>query len=118
MEIKEKIEMESDTEKKEVDVLIDTGSDISVIEEEILLKLGAMHLGNVEMITAGESVGVKPFYLLRFMKIRNCRIPWVRVIGGRKNLLGRDILEMGKAKIDEENGRVEFPDWDGTTFQV
>lgn len=118
MEIKEKIELESDDGKDQIDAIIDTGSDISVVDEAILLKIGARFLWKVEMLTAGESAGKKAMYALKFLKIRNCKIPSVTVIGGRKNLLGRDILERGKAKIDEEKGKVEFPEWDGTTIEV
>ncbi len=118
MEIKERIEIENKNRKLEVEAIIDTGAEVSVIDEEILLKLGAKHLGNLEMITAGEPVGLKSFYFLPFMKIRKCRVPIFVVIGGKKNLIGHDILQRMNAKIDEGAGTVEFPECDKNYVEV
>ncbi len=118
MEIKEKIEIQGDNGKQEVDAVIDTGAEVSVIDEETLLKVGAKHVGNTEMITAGESVGIRPFYFLPSMKIRKCRIPLHVVIGGKKNLIGHDILQRMSAKIDEGTGTIEFPEIDKNYVEV
>src|SRR3972149_3222569 len=100
MEIMEKIEIEAE-KKVEVDAVVDTGAEISVLSEETLLAIGAKHTYNIDMITAGEPLARKPAYAVKSIRVRNCRIPILHVIGGRKNLLGRDILERSKAKIDE-----------------
>ena len=109
MEIKEKVEIEAEN-KTLVDAVIDTGADISVFNEETLLAIGAKHTFNTEMLTVGETLGTKPVYGIKSMKIRNCKVPIFFVIGGRKNLIGHDVLQKMKARIDEGTGTIEFPE--------
>lgn len=117
MEIVEKIEIGADR-KAEVEAVIDTGADISVINEDTLLSIGAKHVGNIEILTAGEPAGKKPVYYVGSIKIRKCKIPITTVIGGKKNLIGHDILQNMKAKIDEGNGTIEFPEIDKNYLEI
>lgn len=114
MEIKEKIKIGIRDNVEEFDAVIDTGAEITMIKEEILLKLGAPHFGNRKVYFGGEFEGTKPLYPLLFLKIKDCEISAVTVVGGNKNLIGHDLLQRAKAIIDEGKGTIEFPEDDGT----
>ena len=114
MEIVEKIKIGIRDKIEELDAVIDTGAEITMINEEVLLKLGAPHFGNRNIYFGGEFKGTKSLYPLLFLKIKDCEISAVTVVGGNKNLIGHDILQRAKAVIDEGKGTIEFPEDDGT----
>ena len=114
MEIVEKVKIGLRDKVEELDAVIDTGAEITMIDEEVLLKMGAPHMGNRNVYFGGEFKGIKPLYPLLFLKIQNCEISGVYVVGGNKNLIGHDILQRAKAVIDEGKGTIEFPVDDGT----
>jgi len=97
--------------EKEVESKIDTGADISMFSEEILL-LEGKHVGRRPVVFGDKAKEERDFYVVD-LKIRNCKIPLVTVVAGNKNILGRDILERSKAKIDEEKGIIDFPECPG-----
>ena len=114
MEIKEKVKIGFRDSVEELDAVIDTGADITMINEEVLLKLGVPQIGNWSVHFGGEFEGTKPVYPLLFLQIKDCVISVLNVIGGNKNLIGHDILQRAKAVIDEGKGTIEFPVDDGT----
>ena len=113
MEIVEKVKLEFREREVEIEAKIDTGADKTMFDEETLIKLGSPHMMNVAIDFGGEKKEVKPIYFLEFLKIQNHKIPAINVIGGKKNLIGHDILQRTKAVIDEGDGTVKFPDRDG-----
>ncbi len=98
------------SEEVEVDAVIDTGADRTMINEEILLKLGATHIKNILVHSMGEFKDKKPLYGA-IVEIDGCGFPlWV--IGGKKNIIGHDFLQLAKAIINEETGEVKMTkDW-------
>lgn len=114
MEIVEKVKLRFRDNEEEVEARIDTGAEITMFDEEILLKLGAFQVGNRAIDFGGVKKELVSVYRLLDMQIRNCVINFPDVIGGRKNLIGHDILQKSKAIIDEGKGTIEFPEDDGT----
>lgn len=113
MELVEKVKLEFDGNEAEVEAVIDTGAEITMFDEETLLKLGSPNLTKRLIEFGGEKREAKPLYFLGSLKIQNCIIPVVNVIGGKKNLIGHDILQRARARIDEGRGTIEFPERDG-----
>lgn len=90
----------------EVEAVIDTGAERTMIEEELLLKLGAPHITNVVVQSMGEFKGTKPLYGAA-VEIDGCKFGlWVT--GGKKNLIGHDFLQLAKAVINETTGEVNL----------
>lgn len=114
MEILEKVKLRFRDKEEEVEARIDTGAEITMFDEEVLLKLGAIHVGNKAIDFGGQKKELMPLYHLLDMQIRDCVINLPEVLGGRKNLIGHDILQKAKVVIDEGKGTVEFPVDDGT----
>ncbi len=106
MEIIKKVKISVNGKSEEIDAVIDTGANRTMISEELLLKLGAPHLGHEFIITAGEYKDKKLLYGA-MVEIDGCNFGlWV--IGGKKNLIGHDFLQMAKAIINEETGEVKL----------
>ncbi len=114
MEIVEKVKLRIRDEEEEVEARIDTGAEVTMIDEKVLQKIGAFRAGNKLVDFGGEKRVPMPAYHLLDMQIRNCVINFPEVIGGKKNLIGHDILQKAKAVVDEGKGTVEFPEDDGT----
>lgn len=106
MEIVRKVKVSVNGKSEEVDAIIDTGAAKTMIEEEVLLRIGAPHMGNRGVQSMGEFKDVKPQYAAN-VKIDNCEFGLV-VTGGKKNLIGHDFLQLGKAIINEETGEVKL----------
>ena len=113
MEIVEKVKLKS-IGKEEIEARIDTGAEVTMFDEEILLKLGAPHVENKLVDFGGQKKELMPVYRLIDLQIQNCVINFPEVLGGKKNLIGHDILQKAKAVIDEGKGIIEFPVDDGT----
>lgn len=114
MEIVEKVKLELLDKEEELEARVDTGAEITMFNEETLIKLGSPHISNKYIDFGGVKKERMPLYALGSIKIRNCVIVGPTVIGGRKNLIGHDILQRAKAVIDEGKGEIEFPENDGT----
>ena len=114
MEIVEKVKLRIRENEEEVEARIDTGAEITMFDEKVLLKIGAFRAGNKLVDFGGEKKKSMPAYHLLDMQIRDCVINFPEVIGGNKNLVGHDILQKVKAVIDEGKGTIEFPVDDGT----
>ncbi len=106
MEIVKKARISVNGKSEEVEVVIDTGADRTMIEEEVLLRIGAPHMGNRGVQSMGEYKDIKPVYAAD-IEVDGCGFPLV-VTGGKKNLIGHDFLQLAKAVIDEENGIVKL----------
>lgn len=106
MEIVRKAKISVNGKSEEVDAIIDTGTEKTMVDEEILLRLGAPQLGSSVLVTAGEYKDRKLLYGA-MIKIDNCEFGLV-VTGGKKNLIGHDFLQLAKAVIDEEKGTVNL----------
>ena len=114
MEIVEKVKIGFLDKEEEIEARIDTGAEVTMFDEEVLLKLGVTHAGNRLVDFGGQKKENMPVYHPLYMRIRDCVINFPEVIGGKKNLIGHDILQKAKAVIDEGKGIVEFPEDDGT----
>jgi hypothetical protein len=104
--IKEKIKIIGKTEK-EVIAEIDTGSDRTVIEENELRDIGLEPIGTIYAIYGGGEMRKENTYLVK-MQIKNCPVFDIVVAGGKKNLVGNDILQVARATIDEKTHSVIF----------
>ena len=91
---------------EEVDAVIDTGADTTMVDEEVLLKLGAPHLGNRAVQSMGEFKDKKPVYGA-IVEVDGVGFGLV-VFGGKKNIIGHDFLQLSKAVINEETGEVKL----------
>ena len=106
MEIVKKALISINGKSEEVDAVIDTGADRTMIDEEVLLRIGAISEKAIGIVTAGEYKDRKNVYGAA-VEIDGCRFPlWL--IGGKKNLIGHDFLQMAKAVIDETTGEVRL----------
>ena len=106
MEIVKKAVVSFNGKSEEVDAAVDTGAEQTMIDDEVLLKIGAVRAGDVGVISAGEYREKKPVYGA-MVEIDGYRFPlWVT--GGRKNLIGHDFLQKAKAVIDESTGDVRL----------
>lgn len=106
MEIVKKALISVGNKSAEVEAVIDTGAERTMIDEEILLRIGAIHIKNISVQSMGEYKNIKPIYGA-VVEIDGIGFPlWVT--GGRKNLIGHDFLQLAKALIDEENGTVRL----------
>ena len=114
MEIKEKVKLRFNFKEEEVEARIDTGAEVTMIDEEILKRLEVTHVANRAIDFGGVSKVFMPVYRLVDIQIRDCVINFPDVLGGKKNLIGHDILQKAKAVIDEGKGTIEFPEDDGT----
>ncbi len=106
MEIISKVKVSVNGKLEEVEAVIDTGAAKTMIDEEVLLRIGAPHMGNRAVQSMGEFKDVKPQYAAN-VKIDDCEFGLV-VTGGKKNLIGHDFLQLGKAVINEETGEVKL----------
>ncbi len=106
MEIIKKVKVSVNGSSEEVEAVIDTGAEHTMMDEEILLRIGAIHIKNISVQSMGEFKDVKPVYGA-VVDIDGYSFPlWIT--GGKKNLIGHDFLQLSKAVIDEENGTVTF----------
>ncbi len=106
MEIVKKVKISVDGKSEEVDAVIDTGAQRTMIDEEILLKLWAPHLDNLPIEAAGQFKEVKPVYGAS-VEMDGVRFG-ILITGGKKNLIGHDFLQLAKAIINEESGEVKL----------
>lgn len=106
MEIVKKAKISVNGKSEEVEAIIDTGAAKTMIDEEVLLKIGAPHMGNRAVQSMGEFKDVKPQYATN-VEIDNCEFGLV-VTGDKKNLIGHDFLQLAKAIINEEIGEVKL----------
>ncbi len=106
MEIIKRAVISVNDKSEEVEGVIDTGAERTMIDEEVLLKIGALQVGKEILVTAAEYKDTKPVYGA-MVEIDDCKFAlWVT--GGKKNLIGHDFLQLAKAVIDEENGTVKL----------
>ena len=106
MEIKKRAMISVNGKSEEVDAIIDTGAERTMLDEEVLLRIGAPQLGKETIVTAGEYKDKKLLYGA-MLEIDGCNFGlWVT--GGRKNLIGHDFLQLAKAIKNEETGEVKF----------
>ncbi len=106
MEIVKKARISVNGSSEEVEAVVNTGAERTMIDEEVLLKLGAPQLGKEVILTADEYKASKPIYGA-MVDIDGCNFAlWVT--GGKKNLIGHDFLQLAKAVIDESNGTVKL----------
>ena len=106
MEILKKARISINGRSEEVEAVIDTGANRTMLDEEVLLKLGAPHLSRETIVTAGEYKDKKLLYGA-MVEIDGCDFGLV-VTGGKKNLIGHDFLQLAKAVINEETGEVRL----------
>jgi len=106
MEILKKAKISVNGKSEEVEAIIDTGAERTILNEEVLLRIGAPQLGKEIIVTAGEYKDKKPLYGA-MVEIDGCNFGlWVT--GGRKNLIRHDFLQLAKAIINEETGEVKL----------
>lgn len=106
MEIVKKAVISIGNKSEEVEAVIDTGAEKTMIDEEILLRIGAIHIKNISVRSMGEYKDTKPVYGA-IVEMDGVRFPlWVT--GGKKNLIGHDFLQLARALIDEEKGTVRL----------
>jgi predicted aspartyl protease len=106
MEIVKKARISVNGSSEEVEAVIDTGADRTMMDEELLLRLGAPHMGNWKVQSMGEFKDTKPVYVAS-VEIGGVAFP-LTVFGGKKNLIGHDFLQLAKAVINEETGEVRL----------
>ncbi len=106
MELVRKAIISVNEKSAEVEAVIDTGAQTTMIDEEILLKIGAPHMGNRRVNSIGEFKDVKSLYGA-VVEVDGCGFGLV-VLGGKKNIIGHDFLQMAKAVINEETGDVKM----------
>jgi predicted aspartyl protease len=106
MEIIKKAVISVGEKSEEVEAIIDTGAEKTMIDEETLLKIGAIHVKNIQVKSMGEFKDIKTVYGAN-VEIDGCEFP-IWITGGKKNLIGHDFLQLAKAVIDEENGTVKL----------
>ena len=106
MEIIKKAVIAFNGRSEEVEAIIDTGAEQTMIDEEVLLRIGAPHMYNRRVESMGEFKDLKPVYPAD-IEIDGYGFPLV-VLGGKKNLIGHDFLQKAKAVINEATGEVKF----------
>ena len=106
MEIVKKVKISVNGKSEEVEAVIDTGAERTMIDEEVLLRIGAPHLDNLPIEAAGQFREIKPVYGAS-VELDGVRFV-ILITGGKKNLIGHDFLQMGKAVINEETGEVQL----------
>lgn len=106
MEIVKKAIISINGKSEEVDAVIDTGADRTMVTEDVLLRIGAPQLGHGIVESVGEHKEKKPLYGA-VVKIDGYEFGLV-VTGGKKNLIGHDFLQLAKAVINEATGEVKF----------
>ncbi len=102
-EIREKLKIK----ENEIEVIVDTGSDHVVVREDLLQEMGIKPVKEETASFADESRKRVNVYL-EDVEVRNYKIPAVVIIGGRKNLLGRIVLQQLGAKIDQTNDTITY----------
>ncbi|MBI2084324.1 MAG: retropepsin-like domain-containing protein [Candidatus Aenigmarchaeota archaeon] len=102
-EIREKMKIRD----KEIETIVDTGSDHVVINEGLLEEIGLKPVKKETASFADESRREVNVYL-EDIEIRNHKIPAVVIVGGRKNLLGRNVLQQLGAKIDQVSDTITY----------
>lgn len=106
MEIVKKALISVGDKSVEVEAVIDTGAEKTMIDEEVLLSIGAIHIKNISVQAMGEYKNIKPVYGA-VVEIDGVGFPlWLT--GGKKNLIGHDFLQLAKAVIDETTGEVKL----------
>ena len=106
MEILKKVKISVNGKSEEIDAVIDTGAQRTMIDEEVLLRLGAPHLDNLPIEAAGQFKEIKPVYGAS-VEIDEVRFG-ILITGGKKNLIGHDFLQLAKAIINEETVEVKL----------
>ncbi len=106
MEIIKKARISVNGKSEEVEAIIDTGAERTMMNEEVLLRVGAYHSTNLSIESVGEFKVTKPVYVAD-VEIDGCRFPLL-ITGGKKNLIGHDFLQLAKAVINEETGEVKL----------
>lgn len=106
MEIVKRAKISVNSKSEEVEAIIDTGAERTMISEDVLLRIGAPQLGTSILVSVGELKEKKSLYGA-MVKIDGCEFG-LTVTGGRKNLIGHDFLQLAKAIIDEERGTVRL----------
>ena len=106
MEIVKKAVVSVNGKSEELEAIIDTGAERTMINEEVLLRVGAYHSSNLSIEAAGEYKTTKPVYVAD-IEIDGFRFPLL-ITGGKKNLIGHDFLQLAKAIINEDTGEVKF----------
>ncbi len=106
MEIVKKTIISVNGKSEEVEAVVDTDAERTMINEEVLLRVGAYHSSNLSIKAAGEYKATKPVYVAD-VEIDGCRFPLL-ITGGKKNLIGHDFLQLAKAVINEETGEVKL----------
>ncbi len=106
MEIVKKVKVSINGKSEEVEAVIDTGADRTMIDEAVLLRIGAIHMGNWGVQSMGEFKYTKPVYGVS-VEVDSVGFP-LTVFGGKKNIIGHDFLQLAKAVINEETGEVKF----------
>jgi len=102
-EIKEKLKIKN----KEIEAIVDTGSDHIVVREDLLQEIGIKPVKKEAASFADESRKKVNVYL-EDIEVKNYKIPAVVIIGGRKNLLGRIVLRQLGAKIDQSDDTITY----------
>ena len=102
-QIREKIKIKGN----EIEAIIDTGSDHVVIDESVLERIG-IKPAKQEIASFADESRRKVNVYLEDVEIRTYKIPAVVIVGGKKNLLGRSILQQLGAKIDQESDTITY----------
>ena len=106
MEIVKKVKVSVNGKSEDVEAVIDTGATRTMIDEEVLLRIGAPNFGRAVLVTVGELKEEKPLYAA---VVGMDGVDFgLAVLGGRKNLIGHDFLQLAKAVINEETGEVKL----------
>lgn len=106
MEIVKKAIISVNGKSEEVEAVVDTGAERTMINEEVLLRIGSPHLDNLLIEAAGEYADTKPVYGAS-VEIDGYKFTLL-ITGGKKNLIGHDFLQLAKAMINEATGEVKF----------
>ncbi len=101
--IKEKVRIKD----SEIEAVVDTGSDHMVVDENFLVKIG-LKPAKQEFASFADESRKKVNVYLEDIEIRGWKIPAVVIVGGRKNLLGRSVLQQLGAKIDRESDTIAY----------
>ncbi|MBI2543386.1 MAG: retropepsin-like domain-containing protein [Candidatus Aenigmarchaeota archaeon] len=102
-EIREKLKIQD----REIEAIVDTGSDHIVVREDLLQEIGAKPVKQETASFADESKKQVNVYL-EDIEIKDYKLPAVVIVGGRKNLLGRIVLQQLGAKIDQVTDTITY----------
>ena len=100
---------EIEVEDQRVKVKIDTGSDFPLsLKKELIEKLKLVRHPTAKALIISEERGLveSPAYIAR-VKVRGCEIPPTVVVEATgENILGHPIMQLLKAKVDEEKEKL------------